>query len=443
MRSSSSRRCSTASRRNLAERPVRDRGPDHRRSVARSDVRPRRRLRPAEPEANITVLYNPKNQGYGGNQKIGYHYAIDKGFDAVVLLHGDGQYAPEHLPAMLAPLLDGTADVVLGSRMINRADALRGKMPLYKWVGNQILTFCQNRILGSQTGRVPHRLPRLPGQRAGLDPVRAQLELLRLRYRNPDPVDGHRQALPGNSGADVLRRRSVARERAEIRGADRPDVDPVADHEARGSSTIRGSTTRSPTRTTRRSSATRARTSTRLIASARIHRARHRLRPRVHAEGTGEEGRENDFARPLHRRVDARQFAQGDRDRHRRRSISRTRAGSNHSAARRHRTSGLARTVPAAREGPLLRGCAGDGDHDGQHRLPADPPGPALRTVQLWQARRPRSDAYAVVHVLVAAPPARAERLRRGRGVRTSRALSAGAGEWLARPRPPRVSTAC
>lgn len=98
---------------------------------------------------NITVLYNPKNQGYGGNQKIGYHYAIDHAFDAVVLLHGDGQYAPEHLPAMIAPLLDGTADVVLGSRMLNRSDALRGKMPFYKWVGNQILTFCQNKLLGS------------------------------------------------------------------------------------------------------------------------------------------------------------------------------------------------------------------------------------------------------------------------------------------------------
>jgi glycosyltransferase involved in cell wall biosynthesis len=99
---------------------------------------------------NIQVLYNPKNLGYGGNQKVGYHYAIDHGFDAVVLLHGDGQYAPEHLGRMLAPLLSGQAEVVLGSRMINPGDALRGKMPLYKWVGNQILTFCQNRILGSQ-----------------------------------------------------------------------------------------------------------------------------------------------------------------------------------------------------------------------------------------------------------------------------------------------------
>jgi glycosyltransferase involved in cell wall biosynthesis len=105
--------------------------------------------RRAHDKTNITVLYNPKNQGYGGNQKIGYHYAIQRGFDFVVLLHGDGQYAPEHLAPMLAPLLSGEADVVLGSRMINRLDALRGGMPLYKWVGNQILTFCQNRILKS------------------------------------------------------------------------------------------------------------------------------------------------------------------------------------------------------------------------------------------------------------------------------------------------------
>jgi glycosyltransferase involved in cell wall biosynthesis len=100
-------------------------------------------------KTNIKVLYNPRNQGYGGNQKIGYRYAIDQGFDAVVLLHGDGQYAPEHLGSMLGPLVKGEAEVVLGSRMINRSDALRGRMPLYKWVGNQILTLCQNWILGS------------------------------------------------------------------------------------------------------------------------------------------------------------------------------------------------------------------------------------------------------------------------------------------------------
>jgi glycosyltransferase involved in cell wall biosynthesis len=101
------------------------------------------------PHRRIKVLYNPINQGYGGNQKLGYQYAIQQGFDVVALLHGDGQYAPECLDQMILPIVDGEADVVLGSRMINRLDALRGKMPLYKWVGNQILTYFQNKVLGS------------------------------------------------------------------------------------------------------------------------------------------------------------------------------------------------------------------------------------------------------------------------------------------------------
>ena len=101
------------------------------------------------PHLKIKVLYNPINQGYGGNQKLGYQYAIQNGFDVVVLLHGDGQYAPECLDQMILPIVDSEADVVLGSRMINRLDALRGKMPLYKWVGNQILTYFQNKVLGS------------------------------------------------------------------------------------------------------------------------------------------------------------------------------------------------------------------------------------------------------------------------------------------------------
>jgi 2-polyprenyl-3-methyl-5-hydroxy-6-metoxy-1,4-benzoquinol methylase len=102
------------------------------------------------PDRQLTVLYNPKNQGYGGNQKIGYCYAIRQGFDAVVLLHGDGQYAPECLDKMISPIINNEADAVFGSRMISRIDALRGRMPLYKWIGNQILTFIQNRIIKSR-----------------------------------------------------------------------------------------------------------------------------------------------------------------------------------------------------------------------------------------------------------------------------------------------------
>jgi glycosyltransferase involved in cell wall biosynthesis len=98
----------------------------------------------------LTVLFNPRNLGYGGNQKVGYHYAVQNGFDAVVLLHGDGQYPPELLSKMLEPVLRGEADAVFGSRMLKKRDALKGGMPLYKWVGNQILTRLQNRIMGSR-----------------------------------------------------------------------------------------------------------------------------------------------------------------------------------------------------------------------------------------------------------------------------------------------------
>jgi glycosyltransferase involved in cell wall biosynthesis len=97
----------------------------------------------------ITMLRNPENQGYGGNQKLGYRYAIDHGFDIVALVHGDGQYAPEKLPDLVQPFLSDDADAVFGSRMINKADALKGGMPFYKWVGNQVLTRFQNAVLGS------------------------------------------------------------------------------------------------------------------------------------------------------------------------------------------------------------------------------------------------------------------------------------------------------
>jgi len=98
---------------------------------------------------NLKVLYNPKNQGYGGNQKLGYRYAILNNFDYVVLLHGDGQYAPEKMPSMLEPFAEEDAMAVFGSRMIHKKEARKGGMPAYKFYGNQILTFLQNKILGS------------------------------------------------------------------------------------------------------------------------------------------------------------------------------------------------------------------------------------------------------------------------------------------------------
>jgi glycosyltransferase involved in cell wall biosynthesis len=95
----------------------------------------------------LTVLFNPVNQGYGGNQKIGYYYAIQNNFDFVALVHGDGQYAPECLPDLMRPLRGGEAEASFGSRMMERGQARKGGMPLYKYIGNRILSRFQNRML--------------------------------------------------------------------------------------------------------------------------------------------------------------------------------------------------------------------------------------------------------------------------------------------------------
>jgi len=94
----------------------------------------------------IELIIQPINLGYGGNQKFGYSWALQNHWDIVVLLHADGQYAPEFIPEIVKPLVENKADAVFGSRMINKKDALRGGMPKYKWIGNQILTFIQNRL---------------------------------------------------------------------------------------------------------------------------------------------------------------------------------------------------------------------------------------------------------------------------------------------------------
>jgi 2-polyprenyl-3-methyl-5-hydroxy-6-metoxy-1,4-benzoquinol methylase len=97
----------------------------------------------------IRILRNTVNLGYGGNQKRGYTYAIQRDLDIVVLLHGDGQYAPECLEDLIAPIERGEAEAVLGSRMLRAGAARAGGMPLYKFVGNKILTRFQNLALGA------------------------------------------------------------------------------------------------------------------------------------------------------------------------------------------------------------------------------------------------------------------------------------------------------
>jgi len=98
----------------------------------------------------FSVFRNPVNLMYGGNQRRGYEYAIERGLDIVVLLHGDGQYAPEVMQSLLEPLEAGRADAVMGSRLMIKGAARQGNMPLYKYYGNRILTFAENTLIGTK-----------------------------------------------------------------------------------------------------------------------------------------------------------------------------------------------------------------------------------------------------------------------------------------------------
>jgi 2-polyprenyl-3-methyl-5-hydroxy-6-metoxy-1,4-benzoquinol methylase len=106
--------------------------------------------REANDAIPTTVIRHVSNLGYGGNQKAGYQLALEHGLDLVVLLHGDGQYAPEAMAELLAPLERGEADAVFGSRMLQPGSARAGGMPLYKYLGNRVLTTFENKLLHSK-----------------------------------------------------------------------------------------------------------------------------------------------------------------------------------------------------------------------------------------------------------------------------------------------------
>ena len=97
----------------------------------------------------ITILSNKENQGYGDVQKIGYKYALKNNFDLVVLLPGDGQYNPKKIPFLIEPIVKKKADVVLGSRMLNKNNALKGGMPFLRFIGNFFLNKIQNLFLSA------------------------------------------------------------------------------------------------------------------------------------------------------------------------------------------------------------------------------------------------------------------------------------------------------
>jgi glycosyltransferase involved in cell wall biosynthesis len=97
----------------------------------------------------VQVHVHERNTGYGGNQKTCYRLALEAGADIVVMLHPDYQYTPRLMPAMVSMIANGIHPCVLGSRILG-GHALKGGMPLWRYVSNRFLTFAENILLGSK-----------------------------------------------------------------------------------------------------------------------------------------------------------------------------------------------------------------------------------------------------------------------------------------------------
>ena len=97
----------------------------------------------------LDVVVHEQNRGYGGNQKTCYSTALSSGADIVVMLHPDYQYDPRAVPLLVAPILSGDADFTFGSRFAGMGDPRGGGMPWYRYYGNRLTTFVQNRLFGT------------------------------------------------------------------------------------------------------------------------------------------------------------------------------------------------------------------------------------------------------------------------------------------------------
>ncbi|MEG1685583.1 MAG: glycosyltransferase family 2 protein [Bacteroides sp.] len=95
------------------------------------------------------IIAHDKNIGYGGNQKTCYTKALDIGSDIIIMLHPDYQYTPQLIHSMTYLIANNVYKVVLGSRILGRG-ALKGGMPLYKYISNRFLTFIQNLLMGNK-----------------------------------------------------------------------------------------------------------------------------------------------------------------------------------------------------------------------------------------------------------------------------------------------------
>lgn len=98
---------------------------------------------------NITTIVHEKNKGYGGNQKTCYNKALELGGDIVIMLHPDYQYTPKLIHSMAYLIANDVYQVVIGSRILGKG-ALKGGMPIYKYIANRFLTFTQNLLMNQK-----------------------------------------------------------------------------------------------------------------------------------------------------------------------------------------------------------------------------------------------------------------------------------------------------
>ncbi len=146
----------------------------------------------------LKVFVHNRNYGYGANQKTCYREALGAGADVVVMVHPDYQYDPTLVPDIIAPILRGGADVVLGSRLLGEHPVRQG-MPWWKYIANRALTWLENVDVQAAPLRVSHRVPRIQPPCVGDRELRDERRRVCLRSGNHRAVRQQRPARDGSA----------------------------------------------------------------------------------------------------------------------------------------------------------------------------------------------------------------------------------------------------
>ncbi len=136
----------------------------------------------------VQVHVHPQNKGYGGNQKTCYRLALAAGGDIVIMIHPDYQYTPKLIPAMVTIIGNGLHPCVLGSRILG-GYALKGGMPVWKYIANRFLTAAENILLGAKLSE--YHTGYRAFSRPLLESLDARPQLRRLCFRQPNARPNH------------------------------------------------------------------------------------------------------------------------------------------------------------------------------------------------------------------------------------------------------------